>query len=114
MAIARISFSVKSLNFFSIVLCPQTSVTKKNRTNRAAKSSSAPNSTGMSFCQPRPPGQVVFLCSESRKKSFGYAVIQAQSRDAPLSGCEGSPFADFVLHSIEMVLRRLLRQAEAI
>jgi len=44
MAIARISFSVKSLNFFSIPLRPRTSVRKKNRTNRAGKSSSAPDS----------------------------------------------------------------------
>src|SRR6266436_1594534 len=41
MAIARISFSVKSLNFFSIVLCPQIQTSTKNRTNRAAKSSFA-------------------------------------------------------------------------
>src|SRR6266852_4996355 len=49
MAIARISFSVKSLNFFSIVLCPHTQMNKKNRTNRAAKSSFASIGSSMAL-----------------------------------------------------------------
>src|SRR5436309_3245113 len=59
MAIARISFSVKSLNFFSIVPClpasflagPRSSVAKKNRTNCTAKSSFASRSCRATFGQ---------------------------------------------------------------
>src|SRR6266404_3068061 len=86
MAIAKISFSVKSLNFFSIVPClpasflagPRSSVAKKNRTNCAAKSSSAAYSCRVRFPQ-APCTEIWDFVGSTRH--LGYRMVSTLPED---------------------------------